>query len=321
MTSDARTYPANPADAAKELFRRWFGRHYARSTAITEWDTSDEAIATGTATVGRRWDVAFAVIDTLSTDTDFQFEAARAALERRLDDADRSVAIWVPRGAPVPAEEPGLSQVMIALEGARQVDEERLEIRRPVTLYLRRTSTTGSVVTALGGLQPHWAQFTNKVPGSFQLNSAELYRLPNSEDDRLELFNRIVNVASQPHVDDGIDIATEDCWTVNELESGRSYVLGAPGNETDEASASLRRGLRRSLKAAEPVGRREAAARALVVIGASTYSEQEKLSWALRGMDPRLYAGFDIIVVITDGVVRVVLEPPRNTLPWDAPLG
>ena len=59
---------------------------------------------------------------------------------------------------------------------------------------------------------------------------------------------------------------------------------------------------------------------ALVVLGASTYAQEEKLSWALRGMDPALYAGYDILVVVADGVLKTILQPQRQTLPWDAPL-
>ena len=38
-------------------------------------------------------------------------------------------------------------------------------------------------------------------------------------------------------------------------------------------------------------------------------------------MDPSLFAGYDILVVVADGVVKPVLQPQRQTLPWDAPLG
>jgi hypothetical protein len=37
-------------------------------------------------------------------------------------------------------------------------------------------------------------------------------------------------------------------------------------------------------------------------------------------MDPTLYAGFDILAVIADGVVKPILQPGRSVLPWDAPL-
>jgi hypothetical protein len=314
-----RAYPSDPADAGRDLFVGWLGAFYARSTSIASFESAD-GLGTGEIVVGRKHSLSVAVLDTLSNSTTLPFEAARAAIERRLDDAGQRVAVWAPRGAPLPAEEPALSAFMIALEEAAPLEDARLEVRRPCTLYLRRTSNTGSVVTVLGGLAGHWAQFTNKVPGSFQLNSADLFRLPASEDERLELANRIVNAAAQPEVDEGMQIAATDTWTANRLESARSYVLGTPAVESDETSAELRREMRRLLKAAEPVARSNGDARALVVLGASTYADDEKLSWVLRGMDPRLYSGFDIITVVTDGLVKVVLAPPRGTLPWDAPL-
>jgi hypothetical protein len=314
-----RSYPSDPAELGRELFLRWAGSHYARSLSVESFEAG-ESVSSGTLMVGRRWSLAVAVLDAVTVESDYRFEAARAALEKRLDDAGRSVAVWVPRGAPVPADEPALSEFLVSLERAAALDDGRLEVRLPVTIYLRRTGTTGSVVTALGGLAAHWAQFTNKVPGTFQLNSSELHRLPYSEDDRLELANRIVQAAAQPDVDEGLQISAEDSWTVNELGGGRSYVVGTGSPESDESSATLRRHLRKSLKAAESIARARTDARALVVVGASNYATEEKLSWALRGMDPRLYAGFDIITVVTDGLVQVVLEPPRNSLPWDAPL-
>ena len=91
-------------------------------------------------------------------------------------------------------------------------------------------------------------------------------------------------------------------------------MLGTPAPENEEWSASLRRNLRRQLKEAEPHFRAPADARALVVLGAATYAEEEKLSWALRGMDPSLYAAYDILVVIADGVVKTVLQPQRQSL-------
>ena len=154
------------------------------------------------------------------------------------------------------------------------------------------------------------------------MQSADLYRLPASEEERDDLFDRIVLAAGQPEADESQAIAAIDCWTANDLGEGRSCVIGNPQLETDEQSASLRRTLRRLLRqAAGGLAEGSPAARALVVLGAATYAEEEKLSWALRGMDPTLYAGYDIIAVVADGVVKVLLEPERGTLPWDAPLG
>lgn len=302
------------------LFLRWFGTNYARSTAVSDHITGESAL-TANISVGRRWELAATVISTLGTETTVPWEAARAAVEQRLDDSGHSIALWVPPGAPLPAEEPGLSSLIAAIDDASEIEDGRKEVRRTVRLHLRRTSTTGSVVTVLGGLSASWAQFTNRVPGSFQLNSMDLFRLPSSDEERSELADRIVMAAGQPEVDDTQVVAAEDVWTANDLDEGRSYVLGTPLAGTDEQSASLRRTLRQLLRDARADGQVAAgASTALVVLGAATYAAEEKLTWALRGMDPSLYAGYDIIAVITDGLVKPLLQPVRQTLPWDAPL-
>jgi hypothetical protein len=312
-------YPADPGEAALRLFMRWFGAQYARSTQVASTSPGEGRLH-GVLSVGRQWTLTFSVVNTLAPEADMGWEAARAALESRLDGEGRSLLVWVPRGAPLPADEPAASRFVLAAVDARPVGNERLELRRPVTLHLRRTSTTGSVVTILGGLSASWAQFTNRVPGSFQLNSSQLHRMPGSEEEREALAERIVLAAGQPDIDESAALPAEDAWTLNDLGSGGSCILGSPLPETDETSATLRRNLRRLLKEASPTLHEQADARALIVLGASTYAEDEKLSWTLRGMDPALHAGYDIIAIVTDGVVKPLLQPGRQTLPWDAPL-
>ncbi len=314
------TYPSDPSEAALALFQRWFGAHFARSARVAEAH-SEDGVLNATLTVGRKWDVAITILNTLWLDSSVAYEAERAAIERRIDGEGRSLVLWAPRGAELPAGEPGLSQLALALEGARTLEDGRLEVRRAVSLFLRRTAPTGSVVSVLGGLAPHWAKFTNRVPGSFQLNALQLLRLPASEDEREELIERIVLAAGQPEADDNQVVSAEDAWTANDLQQGRSYVIGSPTAENDEASATLRRNLRKLLRQASGLRTGTPAARVLLVLGAATYDSEEKLSWALRGMDPTLYSGYDILTVVADGMVKALLEPKRQTLPWDAPTG
>lgn len=314
------SYPADPAEAALALFQRWFGGHFARSARIAE-SHSDEGVLNGTLTVGRKWDVGITILNTLSLDTTVTYESERAAIERRMDSEGRSLVVWAPRGAELPAGEPGLSQMVLALENAKRLDDGRLEVRREVSLFLRRTATTGSVLSVLGGLAPHWAKFTNRVPGSFQLNSQQLLRLPADEDERDELVEAIVLAAGQPEADDSQIVKATDAWTANDLQQGRSCLIGSPTPESDEASAALRRNLRKLLRQAAGTRTGMPAARVLLVLGAATYASEEKLSWALRGMDPTLYTEYDILTVLADGMVKSLLEPKRGTLPWDAPAG
>ncbi|MCA9829512.1 MAG: hypothetical protein R3B97_17145 [Dehalococcoidia bacterium] len=319
--SSALTAPAYPADLAQaglRIFLSWFGPHYARSVTVDSLQSDGDTAVAGL-TVGRRWSMQALVANTLGLDATIDWEVARAAIESRLDAECAGTVLWVPRGAWPPSAEPGLSELVLAVEEARTLEDGRREMHRPVTLHLRRVGTTGSVITVLGGLSGHWAQFTNRVPGTFQLNSHELFRLPDAREDREALSERIVLAASQPTIDESQAIPAEDCWTVTHIEDGPSCVVGTPAPDNDEQSSVLRRNLRRLLKtlqAVPPSGE----ARALIILGAATYAAEEKLSWALRGMDPGLYAGFDLVVVIADGVVKTLLLPGRGALPWDAPL-
>lgn len=311
-------YPSDLAEAGLRIFLSWFGPHYARSVTVDTVE-SDGDTAVADLTIGRRWSCQALVANTLGLDATVDWEAGRAAIEKRLDAERPGTVLWVPRGARPPSAEPGLSELILAVESARKVEDGREEITRPVTLHLRRVGTTGSVITVLGGLSGHWAQFTNRVPGTFQLNSYELFRLPNAREDREALSERIVLAAGQPTIDESQEIPAQDCWTVTRLDEGPSCVIGTPAPDNDEQSSVLRRNLRRLLKRLQDVPA-HGDTRALIVLGAATYASEEKLSWALRGMDPALYAGFDLVAVIADGVVKTLLLPGRGALPWDAPL-
>jgi hypothetical protein len=316
---ESRTYPADRAGAALRIFLEWFGRRFARSARLEEFQATG-GVARAAVLVGRQWRLDLDIVDSLHPEASMAFEAARAAVEQRLDQAGHSIVLWAPRGAALPAEEPGLSRLLLALDAATGLDDGRLEVRRTVNLYLRRVTNSGSVVTILGGLAGHWAEFTNRVPGSFQLNSTELLRLPQSSEERQVLMDRIVAAAGQPLADETQVIEAEDAWTATRLPSGGSCVLGTPREESDEQAAALRRNLRALLREAAATAPPAGSARFLLLLGAATYAEGEKLSWAVRGMDPALYAGYDALVVLADGVVKPLLEPPRGSLPWDAPL-
>ena len=315
-----RVYPSDPGEAALLLFLDWFGHRYARSARVTERSPEGEALRSARVQVGRRWEIACTLVNSVHADADLPFEAARAAVEQRLDLEGLPYALWLPRGAGLPAGEPGLSQLALAAGEALPVDGDRLEVRTAVRLHLRRTSMDGSVVTVLGGLAPLWAQFTNRVAGSFQLNARELHRLPEDEEERTALIERVVLAAGQPDVDDSVVIPADDVWTANRLPGDRAYVIGSPVAEGDEASAALRRSLRKLLREAQGLPAAPADARTLVILAAATELAGEKVSLTLRGMDPTLYSGYDLIAVVADGQVRVVLEPRAGALPWDAPL-
>lgn len=324
MTKSDRDYPAELSIAALHIFLDWFGRTSARSIQILEKTLSEnQDLLQANVQVGRRWDLNCTVIDTLSLESDLSYESARAAIESRLDSEELNIALWLPRAAPLPQGEPGLSELILAIRDAKQVGEDdlRLEIRRPVHIYLKRTTTTGSVVTVLGGLSSLWAQFTNRVPGSFQLESTELHRLPHSEDEREKLIEAIINAAAQPDIDDGRTLPAIDAWTAIWLrEPVLATVIGSPRPTSDAQASLLRRNLRKLLISQKDKQYKAEVPSALIILGSALTVDEEKLSWVIKGMDPALYAGFSIIVVIVDGLVKPVIVPREGSLPWDVPL-
>ena len=316
MAEATRLYPSDPARTALQLFRQWFGLRFARSTQIADAEPADHILRSAIQ-VARQWSLECTVVDALSFEATAVFEAERAAVEKRLDDGGLNVALWLPREASLAVQEPRLSELALAVEDATTLEDGRLELRMPVTMRLRRTGKDGSVLTAVGGLSSSWAEFTNRVPGTFQLDARELHRIPFAEDEKRQLIERVVTVAGQPDVDGWVEIGAEQAWTANRLEEGGSSVLGSPRVEDDEQSASLRRHIRATLRSAKAMPAGAADGTALLLLGSATYAADEKLSWALRGMDPGLYAGYDIVAVVADGVVRPIIEPAPGALPWD----
>ena len=96
--------------------------------------------------------------------------------------------------------------------------------------------------------------------------------------------------------------------------------MASPSPTSDTQAASFRRNLRKLLISQMDVQNNADPRSALIVIGSALTVDEEKLSWVLKGMDPSLYAGFSIIVVIVDGSVKPVIVPQEGELPWDVPL-
>ncbi len=78
------SYPADPAEAGLRLFLSWFGAHYARSVSVSS-ARSDGRILDCEVSVGRKWPLAVTVLNSLAADATLEWEAARAAVEQRLD--------------------------------------------------------------------------------------------------------------------------------------------------------------------------------------------------------------------------------------------
>jgi hypothetical protein len=240
---------------------------------------------------------------------------ARERLEQQLAIAvPTPVAVWVPAGADLPAGEPAAS---VLVERVRQAaiklgPHERSYVPLPIELLLRKTVDSGSVVSVTGGLNPHWARFTERVRGTFDLDSTHLHRLPESNEHLEALIDFIVERSAGLEVGQRTEIETIDAWTVQRLGDGvQTALVAVPASEARDMGLAVRRNLRRIFGEAAPALRStEGELKALVLLGFYARIEDEGASIAMRGFSPALYSGVDYVVLIADGVVKPLIQQP-----------
>ncbi len=251
---------------------------------------------------------------------DAVWESRRRGLEELIGDGlPARAALWVPAGADLPADEPDVSEfAALVREAAIKLGpQEHSPVPLPAKLYLRKNADTGGVVSVTGGLNPHWARFTERVRGSYDLDSTQLHRLPESEEHLERLLDAVVEETETLDVGQYAVIETIDAWTVQRL-SGEANVtiVGVPPAVTAEGGISVRRNFRRILASAGPLREAKGGTRALVVLGYYARIEQEGATVAMRGFEPTLYSGIDFVCLVADGVVKPLIQPPDGLPLW-----
>ena len=242
---------------------------------------------------------------------------AKAALEQRIGSTlQGGYLLWAPSGAELPAREPQRSEVITRVEevGSRLGPGERAEVRFPVSLYLRKSDEEGGYLTARGGLAAHWARFTGRVFGHYQLDSSELHRPPSAEGYLNTLIDSIALTANALKLGETVTIEAEDAWTLQRLSAGDGLtIVGEPPGAELSSGAALRRSLRRTLQALRPpLIAQSADARVLGFIGPYASFKDQPVGTALLGMDPAVYGGIDLVLLAADGEVGPVLDLTRS---------
>lgn len=300
-------------DTALSLFLYWIRETFGPGFQVRERGELNTASEGGNA-------ITVAVRE-LVTFEDAGWERQRALLEELFaDDLPARTALWVPAGADLPKDDPDLGEflALVRKSALKLGPHERSYVPFPIELRLRKSQETGGVVSVTGGLNPHWAKFTERVRGSYDLDSTQLHRLPESEEHLEALLDAIVERTKELEVGQITTLQTIDAWTIQRL-SGTSGVtiIGVPSSEATDLGLAVRRNFRRTLvdvapklrAASEPV-------RALVVIAPYARIEQEGATTALRGYDPALYTGIDFICLAADGVIKPLIQPVAGSVPW-----
>jgi hypothetical protein len=309
---------------AARLFLAWLNERYRRSFAPTGfegevWGAADEAASDGP---GGRISM---VVDLLSEARE-GWEARCRELEARLDETrPGSYLLWVPPGASLPAQEPDESEWVrrVVLGASRLASGRKGEARLSVKMVLAKVRDEGGYANVLGGLSRHWTTVTEKVNGTFYLDSRSLHRLTRDDAERAELFEHIGMMSQGVKIGEAVEFEHEDAWSVQRLPRGTAgkdvtdgwAITGCPEGFDPFDGGITRRLLRRKLTAArDTLAGESGALRALVLIGAYDYMENEGAGPALRGFDPALAAALDIVALVADTEVRPIVL--SRSIPW-----
>jgi len=278
-------------DVAAELFLRWISESYPR-----------------------RLQPAVEVRPLLPPPDDGAWISAVSRLEEQVTNAiPARIALWAPFGAGLPAGEPAMSQFIDHVRAVAVAlgPHERSYVHLPITLRLRKAADSGGVVSVTGGLNPHWARFTERVIGTYDLDSTRLHRLPESDEQLEQLLDAVVERAAALEVGRVAEIETIDAWTVQRLDGDVGLTLIArPPAAAEDVGLAVRRNLRLILtEAGQELRARQADLRALVLLGHYARMEQEGATTAMRGYDPAVYAGLDFVCLVADGLVKPLIAP------------
>jgi hypothetical protein len=223
--------------------------------------------------------------------------------------------LWVPPGGELPAEEPDESEWVrrVVLTASKLASGRSGEVRLPAKLMLGKVRDEGGYANVVGGLGHHWTTITQRLQGSFYVDSKALHRFTRDEAEREQLFDHIAMISQGVEKGDMLEFEHEDAWSLQRLARGPAAagltdgwaIAGCPPSFDPNDGSAVRRLLRSHLaEAGSLLADASEAAKALVLVGAYDYMENENAGPALRGFDPAIAMSFDIIVLVSDAEVK-----------------
>ncbi|MFA7297053.1 MAG: hypothetical protein WC211_07710 [Dehalococcoidia bacterium] len=248
------------------------------------------------------------------------FEATVSSdLARARDDG--AYALWLPPRSVLPTEEPEASDFRLlitrGLSGLAAGD--RREVRVPALLRLAKVDAAGAYMSVVGGLAPDWTLLSENIGGSYHLDSRAIHRTPEETAERDILLAHVRDRAALLMPGEMTTVDSHDYWLVSRLpgaDPAGLTVVGAPSAFDSADAAAVRRLLRAHITRAEAQRTSGGAdLSVLVLVGSYAHITDERVTAGLRGMNPALYSGIDLVVLVADGQVRQVLQP--RSLPWE----
>lgn len=239
-------------------------------------------------------------------------------LEERLNATHPgSYLLWVPPGGELPEEEPDSSEWVRHVEetAAKLASGRSGEVRLPVRMALAKVREEGGYASVTGGLGRYWTNISDKLNGSFYLDSRALNRFTRDEDERQQTYEHIALLSQELGVGDVREWQLDDAWTLQRISRGPAAqgmtdgwaIGGAPEGFDPGDGGAVRRVLRRRLGEAREAFAKLPRPWILVLTGAYAYMSDENAGPALRGFDPALVASLDGIILVADAEVKPIL--------------
>jgi len=251
------------------------------------------------------------------------WEERLRSMEERLSagGAGGPFLLWVPPRAGVPVEEPDASDFVrrVGEAAASLPPGGRTEVTFPVTVKMGKTREEGGYASVVGALSRWWTRITEKVNGTYHVDSAAVHRLTHDGDARERLWDTIGQLSHSIEVGQAVDFEVEEAWTLQRLpeseqEAGFALV-GAPTSADPTEGILVRRMARRRLQAAnEALDALEVELRVVGLVGIYEYAELEAAGAMVKALDPSLYNRLQVVCVLVDGEVRPTFLP--RSLPW-----
>lgn len=299
------------------LLVEWFsgrsGRAYALQSAAGEGTPVFVAKSAGGETM------AVAIAALWEPASNAVAEGARQFMEERLSGGlvRGPHILWIPPRAAVPSDEPEASDFTQRVQQAAAPLQPggRAEVEMTITMQIAKMRDEGGYASVIGGLSRWWTLITERVSGTFHVNSSKMRRAPQSAELREAIFDRIADVSKALNTGDATEIEVTEAWTVQRLTSeplGESgfAIAQAPPNVDPADGTLMRRLVRRRLKDAnEALASVEADMKGVGLIAIYEYAEHENVGSFVKSLDPSLYSGLGLVAAIVDGEVRPIFQP------------
>ena len=305
------------ARSGAALMARWIREEHGRTVSIGASASIEEGLPIVELDVGGQ-SAALAVIPLYDANADPATLQYKAQWEERLAALGvEPCIVWTPPLAEV-GDDAGdhwtgrIAEAVGALE-----PWQRGEVAFPVKLGVRRVGDEGSYLNAIGGLQPHWARFTNQVFGQYRLDAAAIHRLPDDPEATTQMIDLIVLVANGLRtVGQTAEINAEDTWVVQRVpDLPGPVILTASPQEWPSDGRAVRRLLRRGVRQVqERFPSLDVDLRLVAFVGIFSSLEEENVAIALKGLDPSVFGAFDVACELIDGRLRVLFGPARGSI-------